>query len=109
MTLKFTFFIAITLVTLSACTAKLLEPVQADADRVNDRYPGYTLIDLQAGKSNYEKNCARCHKLKTPESLSEEEWNQVVPVMAKKAKIDAQTEDSILKYLLTMKDANRKK
>ncbi len=97
------------LVFFAACTVKLAVPAQSDIDRVSTKYPGYTLADLNAGKSLYESTCARCHHLKNPRSRSEKKWDKIVPnMLAKLTKkegkevINADQQESIRKYLVTM-------
>ena len=88
-------------------------PTQADVDRVQTKFPGYTLEDLNEGKKLYETNCALCHKLKKPSAESEEEWRKVVPPMVKKANgknnnaLDAKAEEKILRYVITMGPARK--
>lgn len=83
-------------------------PDQSDVDRMQGKFPGYTLDDLNKGKSLYEGYCAICHELKKPTSESEEEWRRIVPPMVKKANnktnnaIDAKGEEQILRYVITM-------
>jgi cytochrome c2 len=101
------------IVIVSACgTVKLLTPTQADADRGTQKFTGYTLADLNQGKTLFEQDCAKCHRLKRPESRNEEQWNKIVPKMVKKANKEAGTEkinqadqDLILHYLITMNAA----
>ena len=97
-------FVLCAVLFLAACSAaiKLSAPSQTDADRASKTFPGLTLADLNSGKTAYEENCAKCHRLKNPVNFSEEKWRKVLPPMAKKAKIDAKTEDLILKYVVTM-------
>ena len=97
---------------LIACQAVLLTvPTQSDLDRVADKYPNYTLAELQEGKKMYELHCQTCHSLKSPTKETEEGWKHEVPDMVAKAKkkkgiiIDKKTEESILKYLVTMSSA----
>lgn len=87
---------------LAACSSKILSPVQTDADRGAAKFPGLTLSQLSQGKMLYEQNCGKCHKLKKPTSLNEDGWNKIVPIMAKKAKVDNDTEGLILQYLVVM-------
>ena len=89
------------LAALVACS-KVLMPTQADADRATTKFPGTTLAELNEGKTLYTDNCGKCHGLKKPTSLNEEGWRKIVPPMAKKAKINAEQEDKILKYVVTM-------
>ena len=96
----------IALIAVFAACTKLIAPTQPDADRAAQKFPGTTLADLQQGKLLYEQNCGKCHGLKKPASRSEEAWRKVMPPMARKAKIDAQKEEMILKYVLTMREAS---
>lgn len=75
---------------------------EADAQRASAKWPNTTVAELTEGKALYEQHCGNCHALKDPKSESEEEWYHEVPPMAKKAKIDAATEQKILKYVVTM-------
>ena len=97
---------------LLACQAVLLTtPSQSDIERVAEKYPNYTLVELQEGKKQYEKHCQTCHGLKNPRKESEEEWKEIVPEMVHKAKkkrnivIDIAAEEVILKYVITMSSA----
>lgn len=97
-----------------SCGGPLLVPTQADADRVASKYSGYTLAELRTGKADYEKYCITCHGLKKPEKFTELQWNVIVPEMVKKANkrekvVDEETQESILRYLVTMSGATRSK
>ena len=103
------------IVFFAACTVKLVTPIQADADRAVPKYPGYTLADLNEGKSLYESTCNRCHGLKNPRSRDEEKWKKIVPKMIArltkkegKEVIDAKQQESILRYLVTMSEAPKR-
>jgi cytochrome c2 len=103
--LSFLFIIMI----FTACSVKLMTPAQSDIDRVYSKYPGYTLTELNQGKTLFEQTCSRCHKLKNPTSRNEGKWNQIVPKMIGKlnkkqgkTEIDENQQAEILKYLVTM-------
>ena len=97
------YFIVLGLLTFCACSPVVLKvPAQADAERMTKTYPGITVENLNQGKMFFEKNCNKCHSLKKGVKASEQELNKVLPLMAKKAKIDDATRDLILKYLVTM-------
>lgn len=102
-------YIIIAALFLAACgTALKLSlptPSQSDADRGATSFPGLTVEDLNKGKQAYEGNCAGCHSLYSPSKFSEEKWKKEVPKMAKKANVNADTENQILKYVLTMRTA----
>ena len=100
---------AILILFISACTAtKLVTPTQSDAERGSQKFQGYTLDELAQGKAIYESHCNKCHKYKVPESRDETKWDKIIPVMAKKAKLDSTQEDLVLKYVVTMSTAKAK-
>lgn len=57
--------------------------------------------DLAAGKSLYENNCAKCHKLFKPTDFSKEEWGPIIKSMQPKARIDDAQTASIHNYILS--------
>jgi cytochrome c5 len=91
-------------------TATVLTPSQSDVNRVQNKFPGYTLADLHRGQSLYEANCKRCHALQDPASKTEAQWNVIVPAMVKKVNknstvLDQQAEEDIRRYVITMGSA----
>lgn len=99
----------LTIALLSACGAKLAVLTQSDVERGAQQFPGITLAELQEGQQLFKIRCSQCHPLKNPTSRSPEQWRKVVPRMAakaennsKKQKIDAVTQEKILKYLITV-------
>jgi hypothetical protein len=57
----------------------------------------------------YQQHCISCHRLKNPTKNDEAHWKVTVPRMVVKANkkstvIDANAQDLILKYLITMSD-----
>jgi cytochrome c5 len=84
---------------------------QADVDRVKNQFPDVTVAQLETGKSNFEKYCTACHKLKNPKDFTEEQWSKLVPGMSRKANKEAGSEiinqaaqTSILEYVIAMKE-----
>lgn len=55
--------------------------------------------ELAEGKSLYENNCAKCHKLYDTKEFSAEEWKPIVTRMQKKAHLDDLAGQKIYKYL----------
>jgi cytochrome c5 len=108
-------FVLFLITVFTACTVKLIAPVQSDVDRVSAKYHGYTLAELNTDKALYESTCSRCHRLKNPSSRGEAKWDKIVPKMIArlnkkegKEVIDAQQQASILKYLVTMGSAPKR-
>lgn len=102
------YLVVLASVVLAGCfAAKKSIPTQADADRGAAKFPGYSLAELNEGKTLYETNCGTCHGLKKPTSEPESEWRRIVPIMVKKVNKDklvlnARSEDLILRYVVTM-------
>lgn len=99
---------------LAACatSSKIATPTQKDVDRVQSKYPGYSLAELSQGKALFTQYCGKCHKYVNPKEKSEEKWTKVVPAMVKKVNgregktaLDAKGQDLILKYVITMRNA----
>ncbi len=100
-------FTLLALFALWSCGVKFLTPTQLDADRGGKMFAGMTLDQLNHGKMLYETNCSKCHKLKKLDLLDEAGWRDIVPKMAKGAKMNAADTDLVLQYVLTMKDATK--
>ncbi len=100
--------ILISTVILVACSSKVLLPTQADVERVNKKFPGITLSELNDGKIKFEQNCGSCHSLSKSFHESESEIRKIMPEMAQKANVDSKTEELILKYLVTINSAEKK-
>ena len=93
--------IASTLVLVACGGAKVITITQADAERVTTKFPGVTMQELQEGQKLYAANCVQCHKLFAPGRYTEKTWNEIIPGMSKAAKIDAKTQETITRYILT--------
>lgn len=90
-----------------ACSPKFITPTQLDVDRVQEKFPDYTLANLNLGMNLYQSKCSTCHSAKSPRSLDEAGWKDIVPKMVEKAnkkqpRISPEEHELILKYLITM-------
>lgn len=98
------------LILLIGCaTSKLSNPNQSDVDRMKEKYPDYSLADLNQGKTLYQQHCGKCHSLKDPKELNEAQWNKIVPIMVKKVNgnglvVDEKGQKQILRFLVTMSE-----
>lgn len=80
---------------LASCSQKTTEPVVTTVEKKTA-----TSEELAKGKTLYEANCVKCHRLFAPSEFTEKKWNHEVPEMAEKAKVDHETEKLILTYVL---------
>ena len=55
--------------------------------------------ELAEGKSLFENNCARCHRLYDPKEFSAEDWKPIVLRMQKKAHLDDFAGQKIYNYV----------
>jgi|GEM_PF-463007 len=68
-------------------------PTQAQPEEI------VTNLEPLQGARLYTARCASCHALNPVRNYSQEQWNKILPDMAKKAKIDAAQENMIMAYI----------
>jgi cytochrome c5 len=73
--------VAILGIFLYSCSPKVIAPV-------TEVKKAELTPELAAGRTLYENNCAKCHKLFSPTKLSEQDWKPVLVRMQKKARLD---------------------
>lgn len=83
---------------LYSCAAKSNAPM-AEAKPVTTAVPTVMTPALAEGKSLYENNCAKCHRLYKADEFSKEEWKPIVDRMIKKAHMDEAQGEKIYSYL----------
>ena len=79
---------------LLACSPKNVEIVKIE--RTTIMTPS---ADLANGFELYQTNCGGCHELKNELAYSKEQWQVILPKMAKEAHLDAKQEKSISNYV----------
>ena len=79
-------------VTLTACSPK----TATVESTVEMNFPNEAVA---SGYELYTNKCGRCHKLKTVDNYSREDWNDILPRMAKKAKLEGEQEQTIDTYI----------
>ena len=82
-------------------------PVQADADRGKTTWSECSLENLTQAHTLYMNKCGTCHNLKALSSQDEAGWKNIVPPMAKKAKLTAEEQELVLHYVLTMRNSGQ--
>ncbi len=80
----------------------------AELERAAFKFPGTTNDQLVLGKTLYDGNCGTCHGLKKAGDYTESQWREINPKMVvkankyKDANLDAEAEQNILKYVVTL-------
>jgi len=92
--LRFTASYLFLIFVLQACSPGLYIPTLADSQK-----SGVSADSLAIGRKIYVNNCSNCHSLYRPEHFTKRDWAKVMPVMQKKAKINNEQRELIVKYL----------
>lgn len=95
-------FVIIALATLAAaCTSKKATTGEKSAsDIVADIKKNFTEADMAEGKSLWQTNCNKCHKLYEANDYNVGKWENVLPRMNKRAKLDDTQAGKVRAYLL---------
>lgn len=93
MKLKFAFF-ALLAVVLYSCATKSTATATKPTETVIPNP-----VAFAEGKSLYENNCAKCHKLFSPSERTQAEWKPILVSMQKKARLDDMQIASISDYI----------
>jgi hypothetical protein len=86
--------VGIVLITLVSCSKETVSAVTETSTISPIEYNEVEAANL------YTNNCGSCHALQPREKYTEKQWRNIVPDMAKKAKLDASQEAIILQYVL---------
>jgi cytochrome c5 len=84
--------VAILGIFIYSCSPKVVAPV-SEAKKME------LTPELAAGKSLYENNCAKCHKLFEATKHTQEDWKPVLVRMQKKARLDDAQMAEISNYI----------
>jgi hypothetical protein len=78
-----------------------MPPIETDVAVAKKHWSDASLSQLNAGHTLYINKCGNCHYLHRPDKYSNEKWHEMIPIMAKKAKLDSLQVDLITKYIFT--------
>lgn len=92
-TMKFKALIFMGTLALVSCSPKT---TTVDTKEETMKFPNAT---VEEGFNLNAQHCARCHKLKTVDDYSREQWDKILPNMAKKAKLTPEQEATINEYI----------
>ena len=80
--------------------APLVTPAITDAAAAR----GFTGTDAQAGREVFLAKCGECHALQAPSAWTEDEWKDILPRMARRAKLDPDQARQVETYVLSAMD-----
>lgn len=92
-TMKFKALIFMGTLALMSCSPKT---TAADTKEKALQFPN---TEVEEGYNLTAQHCARCHKLKTVDNYTREQWDKILPNMAKKAKLTPEQEATINEYI----------
>jgi cytochrome c5 len=55
--------------------------------------------EIDEGKLVWRSNCDKCHKLYDPTSRNKDEWEKILPIMGKKAKLTDKQVELVKAYI----------
>ena len=80
---------------LIACSPKIAKIINP----VTPEQAASMTAEVNSGKVLYDSKCHKCHKLKTIDKYTVEEWSVILPKMAQKAKLESSDESLIQQYV----------
>lgn len=93
-----------------ACRSyKPVIPTNNHLNAIKPTYNDVTLDKLNKGYKIYTEECVKCHNPKKISNYREEKWPEIISVMSKKAKINEEQKDAVLKYVLSVKASESSK
>lgn len=99
---------AVVVLLIAGCTGVSLEQAApcitaAAVDAGTAR--GYSAVELERGREVFVGKCGECHTLQAPGGRTEQEWREILPRMARRARLDAGDARRVEAYLLAARDA----
>jgi len=92
---------------LICCGSTLpLQPSTNDLTVAQSKWQGTTMDQLTAGYTIYTTKCQDedCHGLKKPQKFTVDEWNDILPKMKRKAKLDSLQYVEVYRYILARRE-----
>lgn len=104
LTLIFLFIITIV---LARCAPKATTTREMTSEeKVADVKKNYSEEQMDEGKKLMQGNCGKCHKLFSPESRSVEKWENILPSMVKRSKLNDAQGNKVRAYILAHAKVN---
>jgi len=81
-----------------------LVPDNTDVTIAQTHWTGTTLSDLTQGYSIFSDKCVQCHETKMPQDFSVSDWNDILPGMGRKARLDSNQYKLVYHYILAKRE-----
>lgn len=86
----------------NACAGNVPHPSPAQAEAIQQRWPGTTQADLNRGRQLYVARCGGCHNLYPPSAFAADLWPEIMEKMAARSRLTRQEHEEILRYLVAV-------
>ena len=98
---KLTILIMLAVIAVSSCTSKKAATTEkSPADVVAEVKKNYSEAQMAEGKTLWQGSCNKCHKLHDGPEYSVNKWENVLPRMFNRAKLNADNAGKVRAYLL---------
>ncbi|MFD2594008.1 c-type cytochrome [Sphingobacterium griseoflavum] len=99
--LKTSMIVGLGIATLAGCFPKASEVIRSlPVENKEQILAKYNQAEIAEGQVLFTSNCAKCHKLKEPESRTPEQWNKTLKRMIPKAKLNDRDGQLVRAYLI---------
>ncbi len=99
---KFSLLIILSGTVLFSCTSKKVATTEkSSAEVVAEIKKNYNEQQLEEGHTLWQNNCNKCHKLYEPSEYTVSRWENILPRMLKRAKLDDEQSGKVRAYVLS--------
>ena len=101
--MKKTLFIITCIIFFGCATVSNLKPNEKELVIMQQKVPGISLEEAQAGFKLYKFSCSGCHNLHKPDAYTISGWEKILPEMISRAKLSSEKDIHALKNYLFAK------
>jgi cytochrome c2 len=87
-------------IVFSQCSPKTNKTLTAKAEKVEDIKTKYSSQELEQGMTIFKDHCDKCHNLEVPQSRTASQWQEILPSMVRKAKLEKTQADLVTAYVM---------
>lgn len=94
--------VLISVTVLSACSSSKKTASGTAKKTEETATRNYTAAELEEGKMLWEKHCDRCHKLYLPQNYTVKKWENILPRMFKRSKLEGDNAGKVRGYIMSL-------